>query len=131
MAGQQPIREAALVLADGSVFEGEAIGAQTPTGVSSGEVVFNTVLSGYQEVLTDPSYAGQIITFTFPHVGNVGVNPDDLESTTPAARGCILRDDVTDPSNYRAKQHLDGWLRSNNLIGITGIDTRRLVRLIR
>src|SRR5262245_39144753 len=81
--------------------------------------------------MTDPSYAGQIITFTFPHVGNVGVNPEDLESTTPAARGCILRDDITEPSNYRAKQHLDAWLRSNDLIGMTGVDTRRLVRLIR
>ena len=126
---QQPAgATAVLVLGDGTVIWGRGIGA---TGSNVGEVVFNTSITGYQEVLTDPSYAGQIITFTFPHIGNVGVNPDDLESTTPAARGCILRDDVTDPSNYRAKQHLDSWLRSNNLIGITGVDTRRLVRLIR
>ncbi len=126
---QQPAgATAVLVLGDGTVIWGRGIGA---TGSSVGEVVFNTSITGYQEILTDPSYAGQIITFTFPHIGNVGVNPDDLESTTPAARGCILRDDVTDPSNYRSKQHLDGWLRSNNLIGITGVDTRRLVRHIR
>ena len=126
---QQPAgATAVLVLGDGTVIWGRGIGA---TGSNVGEVVFNTSITGYQEVLTDPSYAGQIITFTFPHIGNVGVNPEDLESTTPAARGCIFRDDVTEPSNYRAKQHLDGWLRSNNLIGITGVDTRRLVRLIR
>ena len=126
---QQPAgATAVLVLGDGTVIWGRGIGA---TGSNVGEVVFNTSITGYQEVLTDPSYAGQIITFTFPHIGNVGVNPDDLESTTPAARGCILRDDVTDPSNYRSKQHLENWLRSNNLIGITGVDTRRLVRLIR
>ena len=126
---QQPAgATAVLVLGDGTVIWGRGIGA---TGSNVGEVVFNTSITGYQEVLTDPSYAGQIITFTFPHIGNVGVNPDDLESTTPAARGCILRDAVTDPSNYRSKQHLENWLRSNNLIGITGVDTRRLVRLIR
>jgi carbamoyl-phosphate synthase small subunit len=85
----------------------------------------------YQEVLTDPSYAGQIITFTFPHIGNVGANPEDLESTTPAARGLIVRDDITEPSNYRARQHLDAWLTSFNLIGLAGLDTRRLTRRIR
>lgn len=94
---------AVLVLDDGSVFWGRAIGA---TGKNVGEVVFNTSITGYQEVLTDPSYAGQIITFTFPHIGNVGANPQDLESTTPAARGCIIRDDITEPSSYRATQHL-------------------------
>ena len=126
---QQPAgATAVLVLGDGTVIWGRGIGA---TGSNVGEVVFNTSITGYQEVLTDPSYAGQIITFTFPHIGNVGVNPDDLESTTPAARGLVLRDDVTDPSNYRSKQHLENWLRSNNLIGITGVDTRSLVRLIR
>src|ERR1700749_1348287 len=90
---------AVLVLDDGTVIWGRGIGA---IGAKVGEVVFNTSITGYQEVMTDPSYAGQIITFTFPHVGNVGVNPEDLESMTPAARGCILRDNVTEPSNYRA-----------------------------
>src|SRR6185503_18017581 len=119
---------AVLVLHDGSVFWGRGIGA---TGNNVGEVCFNTAMTGYQEVLTDPSYAGQIITFTFPHIGNVGANPEDLESTTPAARGCILRDDITEPANYRARQHLDAWLRSNAMIGMTGVDTRRLTRRIR
>ena len=118
---------AVLVLDDGSVFWGRAIGA---TGKNVGEVVFNTSITGYQEVLTDPSYAGQIITFTFPHIGNVGANPQDLESTTPAARGCIIRDDITEPSSYRATQHLDAWLKSFNLIGLAGLDTRRLTRRI-
>ncbi len=119
---------AVLVLDDGTVFWGRGIGA---TGSNVGEVVFNTSITGYQEVLTDLSYAGQIITFTFPHVGNVGANPEDIESTTPAARGCIIRDDITEPSNYRATQHLDAWLKSNNLIGLAGLDTRRLTRRIR
>jgi carbamoyl-phosphate synthase small subunit len=119
---------AVLVLDDGEVIWGRGVGA---SGSKVGEVVFNTSITGYQEVMTDPSYAGQIITFTFPHVGNVGVNPDDLESMTPAARGCILREDITDPSNYRATSHLDTWLKSNDLPGITGVDTRRLTRRIR
>jgi carbamoyl-phosphate synthase small subunit len=119
---------AVLVLDDGEVIWGRGIGA---TGAKVGEVVFNTSITGYQEVMTDPSYAGQIITFTFPHVGNVGVNSDDLESMTPAARGCILREDITDPSNYRATSHLDTWLKSNDLPGISGVDTRRLTRRIR
>jgi carbamoyl-phosphate synthase small subunit len=119
---------AVLVLDDGEVIWGRGIGA---AGAKVGEVVFNTSITGYQEVMTDPSYAGQIITFTFPHVGNVGVNPDDLESMTPAARGCILREDITDPSNYRATSHLDTWLKSNDLPGIAGVDTRRLTRRIR
>jgi carbamoyl-phosphate synthase small subunit len=119
---------AVLALNDGSVFWGRGVGA---VGKNVGEVVFNTSITGYQEVMTDPSYAGQIITFTFPHIGNVGANPEDLESTTPAARGCIIRDDITAPSNYRAKQHLDAWLNSHNLIGLSGLDTRRLTRLIR
>ncbi len=119
---------AVLVLHDGTVFWGRGLGA---TGSNVGEVVFNTSITGYQEVLTDLSYAGQIITFTFPHVGNVGANPEDLESITPAARGCVLRDDITEPSNYRARQHLDTWLKANNLICIAGVDTRRLTRLIR
>ncbi|MHB1206528.1 MAG: carbamoyl-phosphate synthase domain-containing protein, partial [Rhodospirillaceae bacterium] len=119
---------AVLVLHDGTVFWGHGLGA---TGSNIGEVVFNTSITGYQEVLTDLSYAGQIITFTFPHIGNVGTNPEDLESTTPAARGCVLRDDITEPSNYRSRQHLDTWLKSHNLICISGVDTRRLTRHIR
>ncbi len=118
----------ALVLADGSVVWGRGIGAR---GAIVGEVCFNTSITGYQEILTDPSYAGQIITFTFPHVGNVGANPEDSETTTPAARGLILRAEITHPSNWRAAQHLDAWLKSHNLVGIAGVDTRRLTRLIR
>ena len=118
----------ALVLADGTVVWGRGIGAR---GASVGEVCFNTSITGYQEILTDPSYAGQIITFTFPHVGNVGANPEDIETTTPAARGLILRADITHPSNWRAAQHLDAWLKSHNLVGLAGVDTRRLTRLIR
>lgn len=119
---------AALVLADGMVFWGKAIGAQ---GRCVGEVCFNTSITGYQEILTDPSYAGQIITFTFPHIGNVGANEEDVEAATPAARGLVLRTDITDPSNFRANRHLDHWLKGHNLIGIAGVDTRRLTRLIR
>ena len=119
---------AALVLADGTVLWGRGLGA---FGNAVGEVVFNTAITGYQEVLTDPSYAGQIITFTFPHIGNVGTNPEDYEATTVAARGCILRADVTDPSNWRATQHLDKWLTAQGISGIAGIDTRALTRRIR
>jgi carbamoyl-phosphate synthase small subunit len=119
---------AALVLADGTVLWGRGVGA---IGEAGGEVVFNTGMSGYQEVMTDPSYAGQIITFTFPHIGNVGTNPEDIESVTPAARGCILRADITEPSNWRAAQHLDAWLKSHGLVGMSGVDTRRLTRRIR
>jgi carbamoyl-phosphate synthase small subunit len=123
-----PWATASLVLADGSVFWGHGLGA---TGRTVGEICFNTSMTGYQEILTDPSYAGQIITFTFPHIGNVGANGEDIESDTPAARGLILRADITDPSNFRAISHLDPWLKTNNLIGIAGVDTRRLTRLIR
>jgi len=119
---------ALLVLADGTIFRGRGIGA---VGRAVGEICFNTSMTGYQEIMTDPSYAGQIITFTFPHIGNVGANPQDIEATTPAARGCVLSADVTEPSNWRASQHLDQWLRSHNLIGMTGVDTRRLTRRIR
>ncbi|MEK9660386.1 MAG: carbamoyl phosphate synthase small subunit, partial [Alphaproteobacteria bacterium] len=118
----------ALVLADGTVFWGRGVGA---IGARVGEICFNTSITGYQEILTDPSYAGQIITFTFPHIGNVGANPEDIESVTPAARGCVLRADITDPSNWRATHHLDEWLKSMDLVGIAGIDTRRLTRRIR
>ena len=120
--------DAALVLEDGSVFFGRGAGA---VGVAVGEICFNTAMTGYQEILTDPSYAGQIITFTFPHIGNVGVNDEDLETLAPAARGCILRTQITDPANWRATGHLNEWLRINNLVAITGVDTRRLTRRIR
>ena len=119
---------AVIVLADGTIFWGRGIGAATR---AVGEVCFNTSITGYQEIMTDPSYAGQIITFTFPHIGNVGTNPEDIETITPAARGCILRADITEPANWRATQHLDAWLKSYNLPGISGIDTRRLTRKIR
>lgn len=124
-------REAALVLADGSLFEGELIGAEPPSGVASGEVVFNTVLSGYQEVVTDPSYAGQIITFTYPHIGNYGVNDHDFESARPFCRGVIVREMARRHSNQRAEDSLDAMLRRFGISGIAGIDTRRLTRLLR
>ena len=125
------IRPAALVLADGSVFEGELLGAEPTDGVASGEVVFNTVLSGYQEVVTDPSYAGQIITFTYPHIGNYGVNASDFESRRPFCRGVIVRDLARRHSNYRATASLDAMLAHYGISGIGGIDTRRLTRLLR
>ena len=125
------IREAALVLADGSVFEGEAIGAEAPSGISTGEVVFNTVLSGYQEVVTDPSYAGQIITFTYPHIGNYGTTVADDESRRPFCRGVIVRDLARRHSNFRAEQSLDELLKKSGISGIAGIDTRRLTRILR
>ncbi len=127
-AGDAGAYTGVLVLADGTVFKGRGIGA---VGDSVGEVCFNTSMTGYQEILTDPSYAGQIITFTFPHVGNVGANLEDIETVTPAARGLILRADITDPSNWRATRHLDDWLKSYGLVGLAGVDTRRLTRRIR
>ncbi|MEM7288074.1 MAG: glutamine-hydrolyzing carbamoyl-phosphate synthase small subunit [Actinomycetota bacterium] len=125
------IREAALVLADGEVFEGEAIGADAPDGVAGGEVVFNTVLTGYQEVITDPSYAGQIITFTYPHIGNYGVNDDDHESRRPFCRGVVVRELSRRRSNWRSTDDLDALLTSHGIPGIAGVDTRRLTRHIR
>ena len=119
---------AALVLADGTVFWGRGVGA---TGVAVGEVCFNTSMTGYQEILTDPSYAGQIITFTFPHIGNVGSNSHDAEAVRPAALGCVLRAAITPESNWRAETDLNEWLVRNNLIGMSGVDTRRLTRRIR
>jgi len=127
-ARRPPDCNAALVLDDGSVWWGRGIGAH---GTALGEVCFNTSMTGYQEILTDPSYAGQIINFTFPHIGNVGANREDVETTNPAARGLVLRADITDPANYRAIQHLDSWLKANGLTGLAGIDTRRLTRRIR
>ncbi len=125
------LREAALVLADGSVFEGELLGADPPDGVASGEVVFNTVLSGYQEVITDPSYAGQIITFTNPHIGNYGVTAADFEARRPFCRGIVVRELARRYSSHRASGSLDAMLHAAALSGIGGIDTRRLTRLIR
>lgn len=120
--------DALVVLADGTVLWGKGLGA---TGEAVGEVCFNTSMTGYQEILTDPSYAGQIITFTFPHIGNVGTNGQDIETITPAARGLILRAPITSPSNWRAVEHLDAWLKKHNLIGLSGVDTRALTARIR
>ncbi|TMJ14179.1 MAG: carbamoyl phosphate synthase small subunit, partial [Alphaproteobacteria bacterium] len=128
----EPSATAVLVLADGTVLEGSGIGA---AGQAVGEVCFNTAMTGYEEILTDPSYAGQIITFTFPHIGNVGTNEDDIETVnlaaTPGARGIILRTPITAPSNHRATRHLDDWLKSRGIVGLAGLDTRALTRLIR
>ncbi len=126
--GDGPLATGALALADGTVLYGTGIGA---LGTTVGEVCFNTSITGYQEILTDPSYAGQIINFTFPHIGNVGTNDEDIETSTSAARGLIIRMDITEPSNWRATRHLDAWLKSRNLVGIAGIDTRALTRRIR
>ncbi len=117
-----------LVLATGQVVWGRGFGAE---GDAVGEVCFNTAMTGYQEVMTDPSYAGQIITFTFPHIGNVGTNPEDIEAINPHALGMVVRQDLTEPSNFRATQHLDQWLKINGRIGLSGVDTRALTRLIR
>ena len=123
---------ARLVLDDGTVIAGRGLGA---TGSAVGEVCFNTAITGYQEILTDPSYAGQIITFTFPHIGNVGANPEDTETSNLASRsgvrGCVLRADVTDPSNYRSVENLDTWLKTRGIIAIAGVDTRALTSRIR
>jgi carbamoyl-phosphate synthase small subunit len=120
---------ALLVLSDGEVFEGEAAGDARP--VATGELVFNTALSGYQEVLTDPSYAGQVVAFTYPHIGNYGVNDEDDESSRPHCRGVVVRDLTTEPSNWRASGSLNGWLVRRGVPAITGIDTRRLTRHLR
>jgi carbamoyl-phosphate synthase small subunit len=123
---------ALLVLADGTVLEGRGLGA---VGQAVGEVCFNTAMTGYEEILTDPSYAGQIITFTFPHIGNVGTNEEDIETVnlaaSPGARGVVLHSAITDPSNWRATRHLDAWLKARGIIGLAGIDTRALTALIR
>jgi carbamoyl-phosphate synthase small subunit len=122
---------ALLVLADGTTFEGTAVGHVPDSGVMAGEVVFNTALSGYQEIVTDPSYAGQIITFTYPHIGNYGVNVDDDEAVAPHCRGVIVRDLARRASNWRATEDLRGFLERHEVAGISGIDTRRLARHIR
>jgi carbamoyl-phosphate synthase small subunit len=126
-----PGATAALVLADGAVFWGRGFGAHTAGTLPIGEVCFNTGMTGYQETLTDPSYAGQIITFTFPHIGNVGTNPQDLEATNIAARGLVVKQDVTAPSNWRSTQTLDAWLKNRGITGIAGADTRALTLRIR
>jgi carbamoyl-phosphate synthase small subunit len=127
------VREGLLVLADGSAFEGELIGADAPadSGVAAGEVVFNTALSGYQEIITDPSYAGQVITFTYPHIGNYGTNPTDFEAARPWCRGVVVRELARRHSNWRADASLDGLLRAHGIPGIAGVDTRRLTRALR
>ena len=133
MSGWQPSPATALlILRDGTRLEGRGIGA---VGHAAGEVCFNTAMTGYQEILTDPSYAGQIITFTFPHIGNVGTNDEDIETVNMAAlsgvRGVVLKADITNPANYRAAERLDAWLKKRNIVGITGIDTRALTARIR
>ncbi len=131
-AWTEPRPTALLVLADGTILEGQGIGAE---GQATGEVCFNTAMTGYQEILTDPSYAGQIVTFTFPHIGNVGVNDDDIETVNAAAstgvRGIVLAAPITEPSNWRASRDLDAWLTARGISGISGIDTRALTALIR
>jgi carbamoyl-phosphate synthase small subunit len=131
-AWSEPKTTACLVLADGTVINGTGIGA---TGEAVGEICFNTAMTGYEEILTDPSYAGQIITFTFPHIGNVGTNEEDIETVnmaqTSGVRGCILKADITDPANWRATRHFDEWLKARNIIGICCVDTRALTNLIR
>ena len=122
---------ALLVLADGEVFEGEAIGAMPASGIATGELVFNTVLAGYQEVVTDPSYAGQVIAFTYPHIGNYGVTPEDDEARRPWCRGIVVRDVPRRPSSWRAQASLEDFLARHAIPGITGVDTRRLTRHVR
>jgi carbamoyl-phosphate synthase small subunit len=119
---------AVLILGDGSVLWGMGAGAE---GHKVGELCFNTSMTGYQEIMTDPSYAGQIITFTFPHIGNVGANVEDVESVSPFALGCVMREPITDASNYRSGMSFDAWLARSGLIGISGLDTRALTRRIR
>jgi carbamoyl-phosphate synthase small subunit len=121
-------RKGGLMLADGTFFEGVGFGAE---GAAVGEVCFNTAMTGYQEILSDPSYAGQIVAFTFPHIGIVGTNAEDIETLTPAVRGLIVRADAEHPSNYRNLLALDGWLKKHNIPAIAGIDTRALTSLIR
>jgi len=117
-----------LVFADGSAVFGRGFGA---TGDAVGELCFNTAMTGYQEVMTDPSYAGQIVTFTFPHIGNVGTNLDDVEADLPHALGCVVRQDVTEPSNFRNVEPFDQWMKEKGRIGLAGVDTRALTRMIR
>ncbi len=117
-----------LVLADGTVVWGRGFGA---TGSAVGEVCFNTAMTGYEEVMTDPSYAAQIVTFTFPHIGNVGANAEDVESKVDGAVGCIVREEVTEPSSFRSESHFTQWMKAHGKIGLSGVDTRALTRRIR
>lgn len=123
---------AVIVLADGTIIEGKGCGA---TGIVQAEICFNTAITGYQEILTDPSYAGQVVTFTFPHIGNVGANDEDQEmleaGKSDGAVGAVFKADITNPSNYRSAQHLDYWLKARGIIAMSGIDTRALTNLIR
>lgn len=128
IVARAPNMNAALVLADGSVFYGRGIGIE---GRTVGEICFNTAMTGYQEIMTDPSYCGQIITFTFPHIGNVGANNEDVESRKPFASGLILRTVITDPANFRSEMNLNDWLKKNKITGISGVDTRALTIHIR
>jgi carbamoyl-phosphate synthase small subunit len=125
-----PVTTALLVLADGTIVEGFGAGA---TGSVEAEICFNTALTGYQEILTDPSYSGQVVTFTFPHIGNVGANAEDHEDYAPGtgAVGAILKSDITEPSSYRSGGHFDAWLKERDIIAMTGVDTRALTALIR
>lgn len=128
----KPVATAVIVLADGTRIEGRGCGAE---GAVTAEIVFNTAITGYQEIMTDPSYLGQIVTFTFPHIGNVGVNDHDKEDLTPArhigAVGAIMRADITAPSNYRTEGGLDAWFKARGIVGISGVDTRALTALVR
>ncbi|MDI1294520.1 MAG: carbamoyl-phosphate synthase domain-containing protein, partial [bacterium] len=117
-----------LVFADGTAVFGRGFGA---VGDAVGELCFNTAMTGYQEVMTDPSYAGQVVTFTFPHIGNVGTNLDDVEADRPFALGCVVRQDVTEPSSFRNVEPFDQWMTHNGRIGLAGVDTRALTRMIR
>jgi carbamoyl-phosphate synthase small subunit len=129
MAGfTRPKRNAALLLADGTVFSGFGIGA---SGITTGEICFTTGLSGYQETLTDPSFSGQIITFTLPHIGNVGANAEDNEGARVVASGLVIREPISEPSNFRSDTHLNAWLSERGVIGICGVDTRALTAHIR
>ena len=119
---------AILVLQNGKFFKGKGLGYQ---GTATGEVCFNTSITGYQEIISDPSYAEQIINFTFPHIGNVGTNKEDHESDKIWTKGVIINAEITEPSNYRSLKHLDKWLKKNKIVGITGIDTRNLTNIIR
>jgi len=131
-AWSEPKATALLVLANGTVVEGTGVGA---FGKAVGEICFNTAMTGYEEILTDPSYAGQIVTFTFPHIGNVGTNEEDIEAVNPAAAsaatGCVLRSEITEPANFRATRHFNDWLKARGVVGIAGVDTRALTALIR
>lgn len=124
----QQTKNAALIFPDGTCFYGHGIGKK---GETKGEICFNTAITGYQEILTDPSYSGQIVTFTFPHIGNVGTNIKDIEAEKVRAAGLVIRESISSPANYRSTQHLDEWLKKNNLTGISGVDTRQITKLIR